>query len=93
MKDWYMVFVLLVVVATPFLPLFLKSPCPACKKRKLEALETLSICSEETSPRQYLSFHRCHACSKYFKREKSGPYTEIDGSEYEQLKLANNRES
>ncbi|MBY0356900.1 MAG: hypothetical protein K2W82_02780 [Candidatus Obscuribacterales bacterium] len=93
MKDWYMVFVLLVVVATPFLPLFLKSPCPACKKRKLETLETLSISSEETSPRQYFSFHHCHACAKYFKREKSGPFTETDASEYEQLKRANTQES
>lgn len=75
MKDSYMVFVLLAVMLTPFLPLMLKGKCPACGKRKLETLETPQATDENAI--SYTSHHRCKACSATFTRERSGPLTPV----------------
>lgn len=80
-----MVFVLAAVVTTPLLPFLLKSRCSLCGKRKLEALETFSV-QQERQP-EYITFHRCNGCDKYFKRHKSGPLEESSFAEYEKLRI------
>lgn len=70
MKDSYMIFVLLAVMITPFLPQLLKGKCPSCGKRKLEALDSAPDGAEETP---FLSYHACKNCLTNFRREKSGP--------------------
>lgn len=91
MKDWYMVFVFLVIIATPFLPGLLKGRCPECKKKKLEMLETLCLEPEEPSeqpkPNGYMTFYRCHACQGFFKRQRSGPLLVSSSAEHDELKL------
>jgi hypothetical protein len=71
MKDSYMIFVLLAVMITPFLPQLLKPKCPSCTKRKLETLENETATSQEEG--KYITYFNCKACQGRFKREKSGP--------------------
>lgn len=66
-----MIFVILAVLFTPLLPLYLKSKCPSCKSRKLEKLETEPVEGED-GKKTFITSYRCHACSKFFKQEKSG---------------------
>lgn len=80
MKDGYMIFVILVVLFTPFLPLFLKSKCPSCGKRKLEKLGTEAVETVDSS-KTFVTRYRCHACLKHFQQEKSGPLTETEAPE------------
>lgn len=75
MKDSYMVFVLLAVMITPFLPQLLKGKCPACGKRRLEALE---VCPDGGEPDPFISYHTCKNCCKNFRRVKSGPLTVVE---------------
>ncbi len=71
MKDSYMIFVLLAVMITPFLPQLLKAKCPTCAKRKLETLDNETTLSQEEG--KYITYFNCKACQVRFKREKSGP--------------------
>lgn len=71
MKDNYMIFVLLAVMLTPFFPVLLKSKCPACKKRKLEHLDTVT--KEIKNKSTFVTYYVCHHCKQQFMREKSGP--------------------
>lgn len=80
MKDSYMIFVILAVLFTPFLPLILKSKCPSCGKRKLEKLGT-EILEAGDASKKYLTKYRCHACLKHFEQEKSGKLQEASASE------------
>lgn len=80
MKDSYMIFVILAVLFTPFLPLILKSKCPSCGKRKLEKLGT-EILEAADASKKYLTKYRCHACLKHFEQEKSGKLQEASASE------------
>lgn len=75
MKDSYMIFVILAVLFTPFLPLVLKSKCPSCGKRKLEKLGT-EIVEGADAFKTYVTRYRCHACMKHFEQEKSGKLQE-----------------
>lgn len=68
MKDWYMIFALLAVIATPMFPYLLKTKCPKCGKRKLEHLETVK--NEDSA--EYYTFYRCHACLSDFRQKRSG---------------------
>lgn len=68
MKDWYMIFALLAVIATPMFPFLLKTKCPRCSRRKLEHLETVQ--NKESA--EYYTFYRCHSCSCTFKQKRSG---------------------
>jgi hypothetical protein len=74
MKDNYMVFVLLAVLITPFLPNLLKAKCPDCGKRKLD---TIDFGSESEEGRQfaerYITGFSCRHCQAKFWKEKSGP--------------------
>lgn len=80
MKDSYMIFVILAVLATPLLPLFLKSKCPSCGKRKLEKLGTQTVESANQT-KTYVTNYRCHACLKHFQQEKSGQLKEVAAPE------------
>ncbi|MCW5821737.1 MAG: hypothetical protein KIT34_02980 [Cyanobacteria bacterium TGS_CYA1] len=80
MKDSYMIFVILAVLATPLLPLFLRSKCPSCGKRKLEKMGTETIESAELN-KTYITKYRCHACLKHFEQEKSGQLKEAAAPE------------
>ena len=75
MKDSYMIFVILAVLFTPFLPLVLKGKCPSCGKRKLEKLGTEVLQAEDAS-KTYMTKYRCHACMKHFEQEKTGKLQE-----------------
>lgn len=77
MKDSYMVFVLLAVMITPFLPQLLKGKCPVCGKRRLEALEACPD-GTDSDPGPYISYHTCKNCCKIFRRVKSGPLTVVE---------------
>lgn len=68
MKDWYMIFALLAVIATPMFPYLLKTKCPKCAKRKLEHLETVQ--NEGSS--EYFTYYKCHACDSDFVQKRSG---------------------
>jgi len=70
-KDWYMIFVLLAILVTPFLPILLKGKCPQCGKRKLESLE-----KDDNSP--FVSHHACGNCKTRFTRERSGPLQPVE---------------
>ncbi|MBP7862276.1 hypothetical protein KA183_11380 [bacterium] len=80
MKDGYMIFVILAVLFTPFLPLVLKSKCPLCGKRKLEKLGTEIVKGEDAS-KVYVTRYRCHACMKHFEQEKTGKLKEASPPE------------
>ncbi|MBS1992849.1 MAG: hypothetical protein JSS86_20675 [Cyanobacteria bacterium SZAS LIN-2] len=71
LKDSYMIFVLLAILVTPFLPVLLKGKCPKCGKRKLETVE-----KADAGP--YISHHTCSACKTNFTREKSGPLVAVE---------------
>lgn len=77
MKDSHMLFVLLAILITPFLPVLLKGKCPSCGKRKLESLDHNDggISGGDTNP--YLAYFHCKACQTRFVREKSGPMQAI----------------
>lgn len=77
MKDAYMVFVLIVVVMTPFLPLLWKNKCPACNKRKLVGVERTPAPEDEG---RYLTYFACQNCQSEFTREKSGPLFRSDAN-------------
>jgi hypothetical protein len=66
-----MLLVLLSVLATPFLPLFLKGKCPNCGKRKLDSLESTENGGKNANP--YVAYFNCRACHSKFMRDKSGP--------------------
>lgn len=80
MKDSYMIFVILAVLITPFLPNFLKAKCPNCGLRKLDTLEPETLAAhnidatapESDSPK-YITYFACKNCEVRFQREKSGP--------------------
>ncbi len=80
MKDSYMIFVILAVLFTPFLPLVLKSKCPSCGKRKLEKLGT-EILEVANASKIFMTRYRCHACLKHFEQEKSGKLQEASAPE------------
>ena len=69
MADVCMILIVLAVLASPFLPLVLKSKCPVCSKRKLQHLETLN--TETGGGRTFITYYRCHNCDSSFQREKS----------------------
>lgn len=71
-KDSYMYIVILLVMLTPLFPVLLKSKCPACRKRKLEHLDTVNSKSALGAV-TYITHYVCHNCSTRFEREKSGP--------------------
>jgi transposase-like protein len=73
MKDSHMIFVLLAVLITPFLPFILKGKCPQCGKRKLESIESPESIGKTSSP--FIAYFTCNACRTNFMREKSGPLT------------------
>jgi len=75
MKDSYMIFVILAVLFTPFLPLVLKGKCPSCGKRKLEKLGT-EVLEAPDSAKTFVTRYRCHACLKHFQQEKTGQLKE-----------------
>jgi len=84
MKESFMIFVILAVLFTPFLPLVLKSKCPSCGKRKLENLGTEAIETDD-SAKTFMTRYRCHACLKHFKQEKSGKLQETQAPEAVEL--------
>ncbi len=69
MKDSFMIFVIMAVLITPFLPNFLKAKCPNCGRRKLDALEQANEPEEPT----YITYFACKNCEMRFQRDKSGP--------------------
>ena len=71
MKDWYMIFVLLAILVTPFLPILLKGKCPKCGKRKLELLE-------RDDNNSFVSHHACAECKTRFIKERSGPLQAVE---------------
>jgi len=71
-----MLLVVLAVLASPFLPIMLKSKCPACDKKKLEHLETVTP-ENESGKKTFITLYHCHNCNKQFQRVKSGPLLEI----------------
>ena len=70
MKDYYMIFVLVVVLLTPFLPNLVKAKCPSCGKRKLVSQE---LEEGQAEAGRFLSAFLCKGCGQEFQREKSGP--------------------
>ncbi|MBX9688166.1 MAG: hypothetical protein K2X27_15770 [Candidatus Obscuribacterales bacterium] len=74
-RDSSMMIVLLIVMASPFLPILLKSKCPGCRKRKLEHLETVS--KESAKGNTFITYYHCHHCKANFEREKSGPLKQV----------------
>jgi len=85
MKDWHWILVFASILITPFLPALMKAKCPDCKKRKLNSLETLRdyTIPEGESARVYNTFHRCDACSGFFKQANSKPIEKSSHNEYE----------
>jgi transposase-like protein len=77
MKDSHMLFVLLAILVTPFLPFILKGKCPSCAKRKLESLEQPPAGFQSAEPNPFLSYYRCKNCRTQFVRERSGPLTPL----------------
>lgn len=76
MKDWYMIFALLAVIATPLFPILLKSKCPRCSKRKLEHLESVHV--EGAKPSDFYTYYKCRSCETDFRQKRSGklePYS------------------
>lgn len=69
-----MVFVLLAVLITPFLPNLLKAKCPDCGKRKLDSVD-MGAESEEGRKlaERYITCFCCRNCQAKFWKEKSGP--------------------
>ena len=81
MKDWYMIFALLAVIATPMFPYLLKSKCPRCAKRKLEHLESIKMAGAKRS--DLFTYYRCHACQGSFRQKRSGKLELCDSQEWE----------
>jgi len=83
MKDFHWIIVFAAILITPFLPSLLRSKCPACKKRKLQSLDTKKIHAEEEPSRfTYVTLYRCDACRALFKRTKSGALQESSLDEH-----------
>ena len=72
MKDSYMLFVLLAILVTPFLPILLKGKCPKCGKRKLESQEKDDLAGP------FISHHACSNCKTRFIKERSGPLQAVE---------------
>ncbi|HEY9712232.1 MAG TPA: hypothetical protein V6C72_02105 [Chroococcales cyanobacterium] len=89
LKDWHWIFVFAAILITPFLPAILRDKCPACKRRKLQSIETLKLLGEEgSSSYNYVTFYRCDRCSEYFKRNKSGPLKPSSNDEFKLMSQA-----
>ena len=71
MIDFFMLLVLLALLASPFLPALLRGKCPVCLKRKLEQLETIR--AEILKRQTFVTYYVCHNCNTRFQRDKSGP--------------------
>jgi len=66
-----MIFVIMAVILTPFLPALLKGKCPNCGKRKLVTYEP--DLAEPNAPGTYIAYFNCQNCEMRFERNKSGP--------------------
>ncbi len=71
MKESFMIFVIMAVILTPFLPSLLKGKCPNCGKRKLDTFEP--ELAEAPPPGTYMAYFSCQNCEMRFERNKSGP--------------------
>ena len=78
MKDSHMLFVLLAILVTPFLPFILKGKCPNCSRRKLESLEQSPQAVSGVEPNPFVSYFSCKNCQAQFMRERSGPLQRIN---------------
>lgn len=89
MKDWHWFIVFFAIFITPMLPAILRGKCPACRKRKLQLIETLKVHSEGgEAPHTYITVYTCDHCHKAFKRIRSGALENSSHDEYKILKEA-----
>lgn len=85
MKDWHWFVIFAVILITPFLPIFLRSKCPACGKRRLDQKDTIKVNDQVAGTVSFLSFVNCLDCNQWFKRERTGPLVDSSLEEYQSL--------